>query len=180
MAGKWLQTLKDVAPTVVRVAVISNPDSSALDNYFRSIMAPAHLLAIEPVRAAIHNLDDIERPIAAIGEKPDGGCIILPDGLALNNRAAIIAQMAKNRVPAIYPFRIFASEGGLVAYGIDTDEQFRGAASYIDRILKGEKPADLPVQAPTKFELVINLKTAKALGLSIPASLLATADEVIE
>ncbi|HXQ84342.1 MAG TPA: ABC transporter substrate-binding protein [Xanthobacteraceae bacterium] len=180
MAGKWLQTLKDVAPAVTRVAVIANPDASALDDYFRAITAPAAALGVEPVRAAVHNLDDIQRAIAAMSEKSGGGLVILPDGLVINNRAAVIAAAATYRVPAIYPFRVFASEGGLVAYGVNTNEQFRGAASYVDRILKGEKPADLPVQAPDKFEFVVNLKTAKALGLTVSPNLLLTADEVIE
>ncbi len=180
MAGKWLQTLKDVAPAVTRVAVIANPDGAPLDNYFQAITAPATALGVEPVRAAVHNLDDVQRAIAAISEKPGGGLVILPDPVTLSNRAAVIALAAKYRVPAIYPFRVYASEGGLVAYGVNTNEQFRGAAVYVDRILKGEKPADLPVQAPDKFELVVNLKTAKALGITVSPNLLLTADDVIE
>jgi len=180
MAGKWLQTLKDVAPSVERVALMANPETSALDNYFRSVAAPAHALAVEPIRGAVYNLDDVHHVIAAIGDKPGGGLIVLPDGLTLSNRATVIALAAKYRVPAIYPFRVCADDGGLVAYGIDTNAQFRGAASYVDRILKGEKPGDLPVQAPDKFELVLNLKTAKALDLTVSPNLLLTADEVIE
>ena len=180
MAGKWLQTLKDVAPAVMRVAVIANPNGAPLDNYFRAITAPATALGVEPIRAAVHDIDDVQRVIAAMSEKPGGGLIIPPDPVTLGNRAAVIAAAAKYRLPAIYPFRVYASEGGLVAYGVNTNEQFRGAASYVDRILKGEKPADLPVQAPDKFELVVNLKTAKALGLTVSPNLLLTADEVIE
>jgi len=180
MAGKWLQTLKDVAPAVTRVAVIANPEGAPLDNYFQAITAPATALGVEPVRAAVHNIDDVQRVIAAMSEKPGGGLIIPPDPVTLSNRAAVIAAAAKYRLPAIYPFRVYASEGGLVAYGVNTNEQFRGAASYVDRILKGEKPTDLPVQAPDKFELVVNLKTAKALGITVSPNLLLTADEVIE
>jgi putative ABC transport system substrate-binding protein len=180
IAGKWLQTLKEIAPGTIRVAVIANPEVSAFDSFFHSITSVAGALAVEPVQAPVRNRDDIERAIAAANDMPGGGLIVLPDGFIIGNRATIIAQAAKNRLPAIYPFRFFASDGGLVSYGINTNEQLRGAASYIDRILKGEKAADLPVQAPTKYELVINLKTAKALGLSIPQTLIATADEVIE
>ena len=180
MAGKWLQTLKDVAPAVMRVAIIANPDGTPLDNYFRAIAAPATALGVEPVRAAVHDIDDVQRIIAAMSERPGGGLIIPSDPVTLSNRAVVIAAAAKYRLPAIYPFRVYASEGGLVAYGVDTNEQFRGAASYVDRILKGEKPADLPVQAPDKFELIVNLKTAKALGITVSPNLLLTADEVIE
>jgi putative tryptophan/tyrosine transport system substrate-binding protein len=180
MAGKWLQTLKDVAPSVVRVALMANPYSSALDNYFSSAATAAHALAVEAVRAPIQNLDDVQHVIAAIAQKPGAGLVVLPDGLALSNRATVIALAAQYRVPAIYPFRVCASDGGLVAYGVDANAQFRGAASYVDRILKGAKPGDLPVQEPDKFELVVNLKTAKALGLTVSPNLLLTADEVIE
>jgi putative tryptophan/tyrosine transport system substrate-binding protein len=180
MAGKWLQTLRDVAPSVARVAVMANPYTSALDNYFSSAATAAHALAVEPIRAPIQTLDDIQHVIATIAQKPGGGLVVLPDGLALSNRASVVALTAQYRVPAIYPFRVFASDGGLVAYGIDTNAQFRGAASYVDRILKGAKPGDLPVQEPDKFELVVNLKTAKALGLTVSPNLLLTADEVIE
>ena len=180
MAGKWLQTLKDVAPSIERVALMANPYTSALDNYFSSVATPAHSLAVEPIRTPVQNLDDVQHVIAAIAEKPGGGLIVLPDGLTLGNRATVIGLAAKYRVPAIYPFRVCASDGGLVAYGVDTNVQFRGAASYVDRIIKGEKPGDLPVQAPDKFELVINLKTAKALGLTVSPNLLSIADEVIE
>jgi putative ABC transport system substrate-binding protein len=180
MAGKWLQTLKDVAPSIERVALMANPYTSALDNYFSSVATPSRALAVEPIRAPIQNLDDVQHVIAALAEKPGGGLIVLPDGLTLGNRATVIALAAKYLVPAIYPFRICASDGGLVAYGVDTNAQFRGAASYVDRIFKSEKPGDLPVQAPDRFELVVNLKTAKALGLTVSPNLLLTADEVIE
>jgi putative tryptophan/tyrosine transport system substrate-binding protein len=128
----------------------------------------------------VHAAVEIERAIAPFAGQPDGGLVVLPHPNTAANRASIIILAARYRLPAIYPFRYFAIEGGLMSYGIDQIDQWRGAATYVDRILKGEKPADLPVQAPTKFELVINLKTAKALGLEVPAKLLALADEVIE
>ena len=178
IGGKWLQTLKEIAPDTRRVVVIGNPDSSTLDGYFRSIAADSLSLAVEPVRAAVRNLEEITRAISGSGE--GGGLIVVPDAFTLSNRAVLVAQAMQQLVPAIYPFRFFAAEGGLVSYGINTNEQYVGAARYVDRVLKGEKPANLPVQQPTKFELVINLKTAKALGLTVPPSLLARADEVIE
>ncbi len=180
MGGKWLQTLKEIAPDIRRVVVIGNPDSSTLDGYFSSIAADSPSLAVEPVRAAVHNPEEITRAISGSGEQQGGGLIVVPDAFTLSNRALVVAQAMQHRVPAIYPFRFFAAEGGLVSYGINTNEQYVGAAGYVDRILKGEKPANLPVQQPTKFELVINLKTAKALGLSVPSALLTRADEVIE
>jgi putative ABC transport system substrate-binding protein len=180
MAGKWLQTLKDVAPSIERVALMATPYTSALDNYFSSVATPARSLAVEPIRTPVQNLDDVQHVIVAIAEKPGGGLIVLPDGLTLGNRTTVIGLAAKYRVPAIYPFRVYAIDGGLVAYGVNTNGQFRGAASYVDRIIKGENPGDLPVQAPDKFELVINLKTAKALGLTVSPNLLSIADEVIE
>ncbi|MGA9431044.1 MAG: ABC transporter substrate-binding protein [Xanthobacteraceae bacterium] len=180
IAGKWLQTLKGIAPETVRVAVLANPEVSLLDSYFRSITSVAGALSVEPVQAPVRNRDDIEHAIAATNDKSGGGLIVLPDGFTISNGTTIIAQAAKYRLPAIYPFRFFVSDGGLVSYGINTNEELRGAASYVDRILKGEKPANLPVQEPTKFELVVNLKTAKALGLTVPPNMLALADEVIE
>jgi putative ABC transport system substrate-binding protein len=180
MAGKWLETLEAIAPHIIRVVVIGNPETSVLDVFFRSIVAASGSLTVETVRTPIQNVDDIKRAIAAAGDKPGGGLIVVPDAFNSSNRAAIIAQASQYRVPAIYPFRIYPSEGGLVSYGIESKEQLRGAASYVDRILNGEKPAELPVQMPTTFDLVINLKTAKALGLTVPPTLLAIADQVIE
>src|SRR5262249_44165331 len=180
MAGKWLQILKHIVPNIFRVAVIASPTTAALDSYYRSIELVSGPLAVEVVRGLVQNLSDVEHTIAAMSAKPGGALIVVPDALILGNRGAFIAQVTKYRVPAIYPFRFFANEGGLVSYGIDTREQFRGAASYVDRILRGEKPGNLPVQAPTKFELVINLTAAKALDLSIPSPVLSLADELIE
>jgi putative tryptophan/tyrosine transport system substrate-binding protein len=182
MSGKWLQVLKDVAPSITQVGVIANPETShpGLDDYLPSILAAAVPLSITATKLPVKNLDDIERAIASAADRPSGGLIIVPDAFLLSNRGAVIEQANKYRLPAIYPFRFFASEGGLVSYGIDPDQQFPGVASYIDRVLKGEKPGDMPVQAPTKFQLVINLKTAKAIGLTVPQPMLLLADEVIE
>jgi len=180
MGGKWLQILKEVAPSIARVAVLANPETSTLNAWFRSIKAVAGSLAIELVAAPVRDQDGIERAIKEIGRKAGGGLIIPPDGFTIEHRAEVITLAAKFRVPAIYPFRVFAANGGLVSYGVDTDEQFRQAASYIDRILRGARPADLPVQQPNKFEMVINLNTAKALGLNVPQAMLSRADEVIQ
>jgi putative tryptophan/tyrosine transport system substrate-binding protein len=180
LGSKWLQTLTEVAPNVTRVAVIADPGQSALDGFFHSIAAASGSLGVESVRTPVSNLEELEHAIATAGNKPGGGLIILPDGFLLSNRSAVIAQAMKYRLPAIYPFRFLATDGGLVSYGINTNEQYRAAAGYVDRILRGEKASDLPVQAPAKFELVINLKTAKALGIEVPPMLLARADKVIE
>jgi putative tryptophan/tyrosine transport system substrate-binding protein len=180
MSGKWLQVLKDVAPNITHVAVIANPEMTALDYFLPSIIAATGPLNVATTKLPVKNPDDIEPAIASAADRPNGGLIVAPDALLLANRGAVIAQANKYRLPAIYPFRFYASEGGLVSYGIDPDQQFPGVASYIDRILKGEKPGDMPVQAPTKFQLVINLKTAKTIGLTVPQPMLLLADEVIE
>jgi len=179
MGGKWLQILKELAPRIVHVAVIANPETSPLNAWFRSIKAVAGSLAIELVAAPVRDQDGIEHAIREISKKA-GGLIIPPDGFTIEHRAEVITLAAKFRVPAIYPFRFFAADGGLVSYGVDTNEQFRQAASYVDRILRGARPADLPVQQPNKFEMVINLNTAKALGLKVPQAMLSRADEVIQ
>jgi putative ABC transport system substrate-binding protein len=180
MGGKWLQILKEMVPATTRAVVIGNPRTSALDGYFQTIAAGGNPLGIESVRAPVFIIDEMARAIALAGGRPGGGLIAVPDGFTVDHRAAFIEQANRQRVPAIYAYRFFANEGGLVAYGVDADTQYRGAASYVDRILKGAVPADLPVQRPTKFELVVNLKTAKALGLTVPDTLLARADEAIE
>jgi putative tryptophan/tyrosine transport system substrate-binding protein len=180
MGGKWVETLKEIAPSVSRVAVMANPNTSALDGYFNSIVAASASLGIKPIKAPIHDNLELERAMANVGERPDGGAIVLPDGFMISNRDAVIAQANKVLLPVLYPFRLFTDAGGLVSYGINTIEQFRGVASYVDRILKGERPGDLPVQGPTKFQLVINLKAAQAIGLNISPSVLVRADEVIE
>jgi putative tryptophan/tyrosine transport system substrate-binding protein len=180
MGGKWLETLKQVAPAVNRAAVLMNPDNPANAGQLRSIETAAPRLGIQVSAAPVRNAADAERSIEAFAAGANGGLLILTTDITNTHREAIIALAAKHRLPAVYTYRYFAATGGLVSYGPDEIDEFRRAAGYVDRILRGEKPADLPVQAPTKFELVINLKTAKALDLTIPPNLLATADEVIE
>jgi ABC-type uncharacterized transport system substrate-binding protein len=179
LAGKWLELLKQIAPHVTRAAVIRDPTRGPGIGQFAVIQAIAPSLGMELKPINPLDVPETERAIAAFARSLNGGLIVTVGGTAFN-RDLIIALAAKHRLPAVYPYRYFASGGGLMSYGPDTIEQHRRAAAYVDRILKGEKPADLPVQAPTKYELVINLKTAKALGLTIPPSVLARADEVIE
>ena len=179
--GKWVGLLKEVAPRTAHVAVLFNPATTPpLKFYMPSIQAAASSLAVEVSSAPVHAKDDIEGVIAAQARDPGGGLLVMPDVFNDANRELIIALTARSGVPAIYPRPVFAESGGLIAYGADLTEQFRQAAGYIDRILKGANPGDLPIQQPTKFELVINVKTAKALGLSIPQSMLLLADQVIE
>ena len=180
MGGKWLQELKAVAPSVNRVAFILNRQNASWASLFREIEAVAPTLGVDATAVEGRDAAEIERAITAFGGQSKGGLIVQPDGITSAHRQLIIDLAAKHGLPAVYPFRFFAADGGLMAYGVNAVDQFRRAASYIDRILRGAKPADLPVQAPTKFELVINLKTAKALGLKIPEAVLARADEVIE
>jgi len=181
MGGKWVQLLKEIAPRTVHVTLLFNPATTVPIQFFmRSIQAAALSFAVEVSAAPIHAKDEIEGVIAAQARTPGGGLIVMPDVFNEANRELIIALAARYGVPAVYYNRFFSEPGGLISYGDDRDEQFRLAAGYIDRILKGEKPADLPLQAPTKFELIINLKTAKALGLNVPETLLTGADEVIE
>jgi putative tryptophan/tyrosine transport system substrate-binding protein len=181
MGGKWVELLKEIAPRTVRVALLFNPATVVpLKIYMPSIQAAASSFAVEVSDAPVHTKDEIEGVIAAQARNPGGGLIVMPDLFTTANRELISALAARYGVPAIHNAPIYVKSGGLIAFGSDFAEQFRQAAAYLDRILKGEKPGDLPVQQPTKFELVINLKTAKALGLSIPPSLFASADEVIE
>jgi putative tryptophan/tyrosine transport system substrate-binding protein len=180
MGGKWLETLKQIAPAVNRAAVLMNPDNAAVAGLLRSIETAAPRLGIQVSAAPVRNAADIERSIEAFAPGANGGLVILTDFVTNNNREVIVALAARHRLPAVYAYRYFAVGGGLISYGPDDIDDFRRAASYIDRILRGEKPADLPVQAPTKYELVINLKTAKALGIEVPSNLLVIADEVIE
>jgi putative tryptophan/tyrosine transport system substrate-binding protein len=178
---KWLEALKQTAPRVMRVALVFNPQSAPFaDLFLRPVEAAAASFSVASIRAAVRDTADVDRVFDALAREPNGGLMVLPDISMTNYREAIIALAARHRVPAIYPFRYFAASGGLMSYGTDMAEVFRRAAAYVDRILKGEKPGDLPVQAPTKYELVINLKTAKALGLTVPPTLLALADEAIE
>jgi len=181
LGGKWVELLKETAPRTVRVELLFNPATAVPLQYFLpSIQGAASSFAIQVNAAPVHAKGEIERVIAAQAHDPGGGLIVMPDVFNDVNRELIIALTARYSVPAIYFSRFFSEPGGLISYGDVRIEQFRPAAGYVDRILKGEKPADLPVQAPTKFELIINLKTAKALGLTIPPTLLGRADEVIE
>jgi putative tryptophan/tyrosine transport system substrate-binding protein len=181
MGGKWLELLKQMVPDVKRVALLFNPDTAPYaGSFMRVAEAAAPSFGVEPVAAGVRDEGEIERAVADCAAKPAGGLIVLPDAFTTNHRELIVALAARHRLPAVYPLRVFAVSGGLVSNGGDPIDLFHRAASYVDRILKGAHPGDLPVQAPSKFELVINLKTANALGLSVPPMLLARADEVIE
>jgi putative tryptophan/tyrosine transport system substrate-binding protein len=180
MGGKWLQLLKEIAPSVSRVAVFYQPEVGPQAAEWRNAEAAAPTLGVKVSAAGVHDANEIERAITTLARQANGGLVII-QGPAINqHRDLIIDLAARHRLPAIYPFREFATSGGLIYYGYDQLGPWRGAAGYVDRVLKGEKPSNLPVQAPTKFELVINLKTAKALGLEVPLSLQARADEMIE
>jgi len=181
LIGKWLDMLKDIAPGVRRVALIFNPDTSPFYPVFlREFGAGPTLRAVELSTSPVHDEAEIETAITAFARDPAGGLIVGPDVFMNTRRRLIMALAQRHRLPAIYGFRQFALEGGLISYGPDSIDIVRRSASYVDRILKGEKPADLPVQTPTKYELVINLETAKALGLTVPLIMQMTADEVIE
>ena len=179
VGGKWLGFLREIAPGTRRVLVVETPNPQR-GSYLPSIEAAARPISVDVTKSALRDAADIGPAIEQFAREANGGMIVLPNPFASANRRLIIDAAALHRLPAIYPFRRFAEEGGLMAYGSDRSDIFRRAASYVDRILKGESPANLPVQAPTKFELVINLKTAKALGLTVPQPLLVAADEVIE
>jgi putative ABC transport system substrate-binding protein len=180
LSGKWLELIKEVAPKVTRAAVIRDPAIASGIGQFGAIQAVAPSVGVEVSPFNVRDAGEIERTITAFSRSSNGGLIVTGSALAVVHRELIIALAARNSLPAVYFDRLFVTSGGLVSYGPDLVDQFRRAAGYVDRILKGEKPGDLPVQAPTKFELVINLKTAKALGLEVPPTLLARADEVIE
>jgi putative ABC transport system substrate-binding protein len=181
MAGKWLELLKGIAPRIARVAMLFNPVSAPYAEYWLNpLKAAATSFAVEAIPAPVRDRSELESIIAAQASEPNGGLIVMPDSFTDVHRVEIASLAARYRLPAVYPFRLFAEVGGLLSYGVDRTDNFRRAAGYVDRILKGERPADLPVQAPTNYELVINLKTAKALGLTVPDTLLARADEVIE
>jgi putative ABC transport system substrate-binding protein len=180
--GKWLGVLKEAAPAVARVAIMVNPDTAILQGtfYLRAFETAAATLQLEPLTAKVHSTSDVEGALMALGQQPNSGLIVAPDTFTLTHADLIITLAARHRLPAVYGFRQSAAIGGLISYGPDTPDTVKRSASYIDRILKGEKPGDLPVQAPTKYELVVNLKTAKTLGLTMSPTLLARADEVIE
>jgi putative tryptophan/tyrosine transport system substrate-binding protein len=182
LVGKWLGVLKETVPAVARVAIMVNPDTAILRGtfYLREFETAAATFKIEPITTKVHSTSDIEAATMVLGQQPHSGLIVAPDTFTLTHAEHIITLAARHRLPAVYGFRQSAAIGGLISYGPDTLHTVQRSASYIDRILKGEKPGDLPVQAPTKYELVINLKTARALGLEVPPTLLARADEVIE
>jgi putative tryptophan/tyrosine transport system substrate-binding protein len=180
IGGKWLELLKECAPSLRRAAVFFDPSTPPWFLYVRAIEAAAPSLGVQLIPFSVQSDAEIERAFATFATEPNGAVILVPTTSVVLRREKIIALVGRHRLPAIYPYRFFVTEGGLMSYGNDVADQYRQAASYVHRLLKGEKPADLPVQQPTKFLFAINLKTAKALGLTIPASLLALADAVIE
>ncbi len=180
IAAKWLELLKQIAPPVMRVGVLRDPTSSTGIGHLAAMQGVAPALGVELSPIGVSDAGEIERTMANFARGSNAGLILVPTAQTLIYRELIITLAARNRLPTIYPFRYFVTAGGLICYGPDEIEQYRQAAGYVDRILKGERPADLPVQAPTKYELIINLKTAKTLGLTVPDTLLARADEVIE
>jgi len=181
MASKWLELLKEIAPRVARVAMLFNPATAPYAEYWLNpFKAAAASVAVQAIVSPVHDTSELESVVAAQAHEPNGGLIVMPDTFTTGHRSEITSLAARYRLPAVYPYRVFAEFGGLLSYGDDLTDNFRRAASYVDRILKGAKPSELPVQAPVKFELVINLKTAKALGLDVPSFLRQRADEVIE
>ena len=180
IGGKWLETLRECTPGLNRVALLFDPASQPWTLYARAIEPAARSLDVQLLPLPVQSDADIERAFAEFATKTNSGVIAFPTASVLARRSEIIAFAAKHRLPTMYPYRFFVTDGGLISYGVDVPELYRKAATYVDRILKGAKPADLPVQQPTKYELVVNLKTAKALGLKIPESFLTRADEVIE
>jgi putative ABC transport system substrate-binding protein len=180
IGGKWLELLKDIAPRTARVAVHFDPENPNHVAYLRAIEAAAPSFGLRLTLTGARAATEIERMIDAFAHEPNGALVVTPNAVSLAHRDLFVVLAARYRLPAVYPYRFFASAGGLASYGLDLPDQYRRAASYIDLILKGAKPGDLPVQAPTKYELVINLKTAKSLGLAIPEPFLQRADEVIE
>jgi putative ABC transport system substrate-binding protein len=181
MAGKWMELLREIAPRVARVGLLFNPATAPYaESWLNPLKAAGASLGVQGVAAPVSGTSELETVVAAQASEPNGALIVMPDTFTTAHRAQIAALAARHRLPAAYPFRFFTEHGGLLSYGTDLVHDFRRTATYADRILKGAKPIELPVQAPVKFELVINLKTAKALGLEVPATLLARADEVIE
>ena len=181
MAAKWVELLKEIAPRVNRATMLFNPATATYADYFlKPFKAAAPSFAVAAIAAPVRDLSELESVVAAQEREPNGGLIVMPDSFTDTHREEIISLVARHHLPAVYAYRFFAERGGLLSYGADLRDNFRRAADYVDRVLKGEKPGDLPVQAPTKFELVVNLKTAEALGLTVPPTILARADEVIE
>jgi putative ABC transport system substrate-binding protein len=180
LGGKWLELLSEIAPGLKRVAIMFNPDTTPVSTYLPSLETAARSLKVVPITAPVRSDVEIEAAIIALGREMRGGLVVVPDTFMFTHRAPIISAAARNHVPAVYPRSTYARDGGLLSYGSDPVDLFRRATSYVDRILRGAKPAELPVQLPTKFEIVVNLKTAKALGLAVPRSIRLGADEVIE
>jgi putative tryptophan/tyrosine transport system substrate-binding protein len=180
VGGKWLQLLKECAPSTDRIAVVFDPANPTWGPYLRTIEAAAPSLGLRLIPAGVRNAAEITQRFATFARNPNGAVVVLPNLVTLQHRRSIIGAAAMHRLPAMYPVRVFAVDGGLMSYGVRSLDLYRSAASYVDRILRGAKVAELPIQLPTKYELVINLKTGKALGLTIPPSILASADEVIE
>jgi putative ABC transport system substrate-binding protein len=180
LGGKWLELLSEIASGLKRAAIMFNPDTFPASAYMPSFETAARSFKVVPIITPVHSDAEIETAIIALGREPGGGLVVLPDVFMAVHRARIIFEAARNNVPAVYPVSEFARNGGLLSYGVDRVDAFRRAATYVDRILRGAKPAELPVQMPTKFEMTVNLATAKALGLTVPQSILLRADEVIE
>ena len=180
LGGKWLELLKEIAPRVARVAMLFTSTAPYAEFYVNPFKAAAASLGVEAITAPVHDMPELESVVARLAREPNSGLVVIPDSFLSLHRVEITSLAARYRLPAVYADRQFAELGGLLSYGLDQFDNFRRAAAYVDRILKGEKSADLPVQAPTKYDLVINMKTAKALGIEIPSTLLARADEIIE
>jgi putative ABC transport system substrate-binding protein len=180
LGGKWLEVLSEIAPRLKRAAIMFNPDTAPASAYMPSLEKAARSLKVAPIIAHIHSDVEIETAITALGREPGCGLVVIPDFFTIDHRASIIMAAARNNVPAVYWQSVFARDGGLLSYGVDQVDTWRRAATYVDLILRGAKPGDLPVQFPSKFEMVVNLKTAKALGLIVPPSIPLSADEVIE
>jgi putative ABC transport system substrate-binding protein len=180
IVGKWLAMLKGIAPQLMRAAIIANPRNTPYDYFLRAARAAAPGLGLELAEHRVDDARDFEQAIETQARVPNGGLLFLPDSTNVANRDLIVSLAARHRLPAVYAYRLYLKAGGLMSYDIDRGDMFRQAASYIDRILRGDKPADLPVQAPVKYETVLNLKTAKALGLTVPDLMIVRADEVIE
>src|SRR5215469_6134277 len=180
LGEKWLELLKEIAPQVERVGILMHPEEPINAQFFKFAEAAAPKLKVKPVALAVHDADEIKRALTAFAAERNGGFIVIPHAVTLINRDLIVALATRLRLPALYPFAFYAKAGGLISYSFDPLDQFRQGAEYVDRILRGAKPADLPVQYPTKYQLVINVMTAKALGLAIPASFLSLADALVE
>jgi putative ABC transport system substrate-binding protein len=180
ITGKWLAMLKEIAPRMVRAAFVASPKTPTYDYFLRAAEAVAPSLAIELMPNPVETAADIERAIESFARAPNGGLFLPPNSTIVLHRDLVVALAARHRLPAVYPFRLFVTAGGLMSYGTDQVDTFRETAAYVDRILRGAKPADVPVQAPIKYETIVNLKAAKALGVDVPPSLLVRADEVIE